>query len=225
MDTVHAPPATRRWDPSRYAAIGYALCHLAAIVWAGSQVNVYSTDPDEFAAHFAESGSTTAPAWAAYLLLPLAALFLAWTVARLRAGLERPTGRGPRLGTVAVVGGTVLATALVVAGLVSYTGAVVAAGGGEADFPADPPTGWALMLAAGNLFVVQGLGAAVLVWAVALGARRTGQIPAWLAWVGFVLVPLLPFAWILFTLPWLVFLIWLVVVSLMLKTEPQPAAG
>lgn len=226
MDTLQAtaaPPTRRRLDLSRYAAIGFALCFVASVVWAGSQFDVYSSDLDELTAHFAESGSTTAYAWSAYLLLPLAALFLAWTVARFRTSLGRttdgaPTAGPPIAGTAATLGGAVLAVALVVGGIVEYTGAAVAAGTAE-EFPADPQSGFALLLAGGNLFVVNGLGAAVLAWAVALGARRTGQIPGWLAWVGFVLVPLLPYAWFLFMLPWLAFLIWLVAVSLMLKTD------
>lgn len=237
MDTLQAtaaPPIRRRLDLSRYAAIGFALCFVASVVWAGGQFDVYSSDLDELTAHFAESGSTTAYAWSAYLLLPLAALFLAWTVARFRTSLGRTTDGAPTAGpptagppiagtpiagTAAIVGGAVLAVALVVGGIVEYTGAAVAAGTADGEFPADPQSGFALLLAGGNLFVVKGLGAAVLAWAVALGARRTGQIPGWLAWVGFVLVPLLPYAWFLFMLPWLAFLIWLIAVSLMLKTD------
>jgi hypothetical protein len=227
MDTVQAtsaaPPIRRGFDISRYAAIGYAVCSIVPMVWVGSQFDVYSADLGEVAAHFAEPGSTTASAWSAYLLTPLAAVFLVWTLARIRTGLDRAAGGASIVGAAAALGGGLMAVAMAVSAVVSYLGSEVAAGA-EGRYPADPRTGVALLLAAGGLLVVEGVGAAVLVWAIALGARRARQVPGWLAWVGFVLVPLLPYAWMLFMIPWLVFLVWLVAVSTMMKTDTTPAA-
>jgi hypothetical protein len=221
--TLAAPPIRRRFDISRYAAIGYAVCSTVPVVWVGLQFDVYLSDLDEVAAHFAEPGSTTASAWSAFLLTPLAAIFLVWTLARIRTGLDRSAGGASIPGAVAALGGGLMAVAMAVSAVVGHFGREVAAGA-EGRYPADPRTGVALMLLAGGLFVVEGVGAAVLVWAVALGARRARQVPGWLAWVGFVLVPLLPYAWILFMIPWLVFLVWLVAVSTMMKTDTTPAA-
>jgi hypothetical protein len=221
--TLAAPPIRRGFDISRYAAIGYAVCSMIPMVWVGLQLDVYSADLDEVAAHFAGPGSTTASGWSAFLFTPLATVFLVWTLARIRTSLDRAAGGASIVGSAAALGGGLMAVAMAVSAVVSHFGGEVAAGA-EGRYPADPRTGVALMLVAGGLFVVEGVGAAVLVCAVAIGARRAQHVPGWLAWVGFVLVPLLPYAWILFMIPWLVFLVWLVVVSTMMKTDTTPAA-
>lgn len=162
---------------------------MVPMVWVGSQLDIYSADLDEVAAHFAEPRSTTASAWSAYLLTPLAAVFLVWTLARVRTSLDRAAGGASVVGTAAALGGGLMAVAMTVSAMVGHLGGEVAAGA-EGRYPADPETGVGLLLAARGLLVVEGLGAAVLVWAVALGAHRTRQVPGWLAWVGYVLVPL-----------------------------------
>ena len=220
--TPAAPEARQRFDWSRYAAIGFAACYLVATIWSGStSVDVYSFDLDEVERHYAGPGSTEVASWSSFVLLPIAAAFLTWTLARIRCSLDFTTRGASMTGTAAVVGGVVLAVAMVTSGLLGYAGEAVAAGNYG---PADPQTGIGLMLAGGALFVAEGLGAAILAWAVALGARRTRQLPGWLAWVGIVLAPLLLYSWLLFVIPTLVFLIWLVVVSMMLKTDPVRTA-
>jgi hypothetical protein len=224
MPTTPAPPVVRRRvDWSRYAAIGFAVCYPFAKIWSGSEYgDIYTSfDLDELAAQFAEPGSTDAASWSGYLLLPLAAAFLAWTLARIRTSLDRAAGGASIVGTAALVGGSVLAVTMVAAGLIGYMGAAVAAG---TYGPADPQTGVGLMLAGGALFVAEGLGAAILAWAVALGGWRTRQVPGWLVWTGFVLTPLLVYSWILFIIPTLIFLVWLVAVSMMLKNDPVRTA-
>jgi hypothetical protein len=209
MPTTPAPPVVRRRvDWSRYAAIGFAVCYPFAKIWSGSEYgDIYTSfDLDELAAQFAEPGSTDAAAW---------------TLARIRTSLDRAAGGASIVGTAALVGGSVLAVTMVAAGLIGYMGAAVAAG---TYGPADPQTGVGLMLAGGALFVAEGLGAAILAWAVALGGWRTRQVPGWLVWTGFVLTPLLVYSWILFIIPTLIFLVWLVAVSMMLKNDPVRTA-
>jgi hypothetical protein len=220
MPTAPAPPVVpRRLDWSRYAAIGFAVCYPVARIWSGNQdIDIYSFDPDKIAAHFAGSASTDAASWSGYVLLPLAAAFLAWTLARIRTSLDRAAGGASVVGTAALVGGSILAVTMVAAGLIGYVGAAVAAG---TYGPADPQTGVALLLVGATLFVAEGLGAAILAWAVALGGWRTRQVPGWLVWTGFVLTPLLVYSWLLFIIPTLIFVVWLVTVSMMLKIRPM----
>lgn len=201
---------TRDW--ARYAPIGFAVFFAASVVLTGTGANVYTSSPEEFAAYYGDTANHNLLVLAAYLLLPLAALFLAWTVARIRTMLT-PVAAG-----AATIGGAALAAVSLVNGIMTYSGAVVSASA-EDGFAADASAGHAVMLAAANLAVAQGAAAALLAWAIAIGARRTGRLPGWLVWTGIVLTPLLPYAWIFAMIPMLAFLIWLVVVSIIVKTE------
>lgn len=207
---------TRTRDWARYAAAGFAVSYVASIVLTAGGADVYTSSPEEFAAHYGDAENHNLLVLGAYLLFPLAAVFLAWTVARIRTALT-PVAAG-----AATVGAAVLATVSVVSGILTYTGALVSASA-EDGFAADPSAGHALMLAAANLAVAQGVGAAVVAWSVAIGARRSGRLPGWLVWTGIVLTPLLPYAWIFAMIPMLAFLIWLVAVSIIVKTQPADA--
>ena len=91
-------------------------------------------------------------------------------------------------------------------------------------FEVVPETAFVVDLIADGFMWALLAGAAVLVWGIALAARRAAALPGWMTWVGMVLVPLLPVAWMLFMLPALIFLLWFAAVVAIVPSPTRAGA-
>lgn len=208
---------------SRFAGLAFAAPFVAGLVVLILQPNVYEGSLENYAASYAESGAINRIGAAAYILFPLAGALLLWAVAHIRSGLDRAAGGSTTAGRTAVLGAVVTATAMTAAACGFLAAAHVALGESEG-FDPEPAVGYGLEIFAGTLMWVGLWGASLVMVAVGLAARGTGLVPGWLLWAGVVAAPLLPVAWMLAMVPMLVFLLWVAIVSFLVKTE-DVAAG
>lgn len=111
-----------------------------------------------------------------------------------------------------VFGPGVAFTALYVAAVSLF--AAPAALANDSDFKLDPNTA-EVFSNAGYLTLVSGvMVASIVVLATSTAALRTGVLPAWLGWIGLVVAIIMLFA--VFFVPILVFMAWVLVVSLIM---------
>jgi hypothetical protein len=112
-------------------------------------------------------------------------------------------------------------TALYVAGVSLF--AAPASLAGDSDFTLDPNVA-ELVSNAGYLLLVGGvMVASVMVLSASTAALRTGVLPAWLGWVGLVVAVVMIFAVIF--IPILVFVGWVLVVSLVMLVAAWRVRG
>lgn len=194
-------------DISRWSGAAFVVAYAAAVVTtAAIGVSPYSSSRQDYVEAYADVGAAPELARAFGMLAII--LFL-WALARIWVALpaQRAGVPGAVIGPAGVLFVACLAANVAVS---AATGKAVgsADGWGSGGLQAVPETALVLDFVADGLFWAQLVAAAVLAWAIALAARRVGAIGGWVAWVGIVLVPLLPFAWILFMAPLLAFAIW-----------------
>lgn len=220
-EPVTAQRVTRaRRDPGRYAGIGFGVVFLAATTLWGLGIQIYDSDLETLRADSANDTTRTLSMVLSHLVMPLAAVLLLWTVARLRISLDRAAGRSSVAGMVAqgsaivlVVGFCILAAAQNVA--------ILVAGGGYVDgFAADPAVGYGLALLSGYVGNATIWGAAALMVAVGAASWRSRVIPRWLAWLGYVTSPLLIIGWY-YGLPVLLLCVWVAVAGLTVQTDAK----
>lgn len=151
----------------------------------------------------------------------LAALALVWFVGSVRSTLRRAEGGTGRLSAVAFGGGVMAAVTLVA------SSAFLSAALEFADYGDDPAGARMAAGLAEYLFYATNFGMALLVGATFVIALRHGVIPRWLAWVGAVGGVLsLVLIWPFFVIGVLVFLFWVVALSIVLINRViQDASG
>ena len=155
-------------------------------------------------------------------LLALCGLFLLWFGAGLRQRLRAAEGPGGRLSSVALGGATLCAGMLWVGA--AATAAISGAktfGGTPGPVDADvarflPQVGYAAIL----IFAM--FGAIAMIDAASVVALRTGILPRWLAWLGFLCSVALLFGAVF--LPMIAFPIWLLAASFVLLRLPAGEA-
>lgn len=217
MDTMPETaitPAERRTriDWSRWSGPAFLLLLIVAAATGLGGPTPYTDGPAEYAEYYGEDHPETS---AAVLAGGLAAVFFVWMIARIMAG----TNRGSSLARRAIaVAGSVFIVALLAA--IAASAALSNAVNTVEGFEADPQTAIAVHMLADGLFQAALLAAAALCWAVAVAASQSGYLTGWMAWAGFVLIPLVAFAWALFMIPALLFFIWLVAVSMIVPRRP-----
>lgn len=220
--TTTAPPhssRTSRIDPSRWSGIVFVLLAVPALAL-GNRTSPYLDDADDYVAAYAD-GAGAAPLGR---VLGLAAVIvLLWALARVSSAY--PAERHGLPGAVVPLAGIVVTSAWI--GNVAATAATYTAvdhadqfGG----FEVVPETAFVVDLIADGFMWALLAGAAVLVWGIALAARRAAALPGWMTWVGMVLVPLLPVAWMLFMLPALIFLLWFAAVVAIVPSPTRAGA-
>ena len=165
------------------------------------------------------SSSHRAKELIAFFLIAGAALALIVFAAALRSLIRRPEQDTSMLGSLALAGGTAQA-ALIFAGNAVSRGAGFASM--DKDFRLDPNTRRYLEDIGYLLFVSGALAGILLVVAVSLAALRYGLLPRWLGWTGFAVAVLLPTA--IGFLGFLIFLAWMLAVSVTLATRRPPTA-
>ncbi len=154
-----------------------------------------------------------------FFILVASALALLWFATTVRSVLAGAEGE-PRSLTALAFGAGVATSALIVAGAAAFVAPVdVAQDGGRLDpGAADALNTAAYFLMTGGIMI-----ASLLVLATSLVAQRTAVIARWLGWLGLVVAPITFFAPLFF--PVLVFLLWVVIVSVVLLMRPRPHAS
>ena len=165
------------------------------------------------------SSSHRAKELIAFFLIAGAALALIVFAAAVRSLIRRPEQDTSMLGSLALAGGTAQA-ALIIAGNAVSRGAGFASM--DKDFHLDPNTRRYFEDIGFLLFVSGALAGILLVVAVSLAALRYGLLPRWLGWTGFAVAVLLPTA--IGFLGFLIFLAWMLAVSVTLATRRPPTA-
>jgi hypothetical protein len=169
----------------------------------------------EIRSWFADSGNRDKQV-AAFFVMLAASLFFVWFVAVLRSRLAAAQGKaGPP--TAVAFGAGLVATALWIVASVFFMGISFAASDSD-EFVTDPNTyrvingmGYAIWFSASIV-------AALLVFATAFVSLRGALLPKWLAWLS-VVVAVGMLASFVFV-PFLVFLGWVLVVSVVLIWKP-----
>ncbi len=225
MDTTLARPrgTTRsRWEPWG-AAGGLAFLPLF-VLWASVFVPAsFPKTPAEVASLYAEPGLGTRMVVVAMLLGP-ACLLLLWFFGSLYAALQRAEQRGTGLATLAFGAGIVCVVLLFSANAVfAATGSLV---GGETQFARgfalDPNVIKLVSFVSFWLTLQVGIAGAAVMFATSLVAARSRLFPTWLVWIGFIFAALNVFV-VLLDFPFLLFLIWILVVAIRLIGTPGRA--
>jgi hypothetical protein len=175
--------------------------------------------PSEVQKWYADDGNQTQAivAWFAWIASALAFLSFLGTMRDMLVRAER----GPGTLSSLIFGPGVVFTALYVAGVSLL--AAPAALADDSDFELDPNT--AQMLSDAGYFLLVGgvMVASILVLSASTAALRTGILPAWLGWVGLVVGVAMLFA--IFFVPILVFVAWVLVVSLVMLVAAWRVRG
>jgi hypothetical protein len=156
-------------------------------------------------------------------ILAFCGLFFLWFVSGLRQRLRAAEGPGGRLANVAL-GGGVLFVGMLWAGAATL-GAIPA----EQSFGGGPPLHAADLgrfvpsIGYGAILVFGAFGAIAMIDAASIVIMRTGVLPKWLAWLGFVAAVVLLFGVVF--LPMIALPIWLVAASVVLFRLPSIEAG
>lgn len=155
----------------------------------------------------------------AFFLMLAASLFFAWFLTVLRERLARAEGRQGALTALSFGAGLVAMALWLVASVlwlsVSYTADQ------DDRFKVDPNTERLVSETAYLFFVTGSIVALLVVLGTSLVARRTSLLPAWLAWLGFLVAVTMLGS--LAVVPFFVFLGWVVVVCVTLIVRAEPA--
>jgi hypothetical protein len=212
-----------RWE--RWSALAGVLFVALFAVALGLSGNTGDTQ-SEVQQWYADDGHQTQQIVAWFLYVASALAFLSF-LGTLRDMLVRAEG-GPGTLSALVFGPGLVFAALYVVGVTLF--AAPAALASNSDFKLDPNTAQ-MFNGAGYFALVAGVMiASILVLSASTAALRTGILPAWLGWVGLIVAVAMLFA--IFFVPILVFVGWVLVVSLVMLvaawrvrggTAPPPA--
>jgi hypothetical protein len=182
-----------------------------------------NSDPDaKIISWYADHGHRVGVVIGAFVLA-FCGLFLLWFASGLRQRLRVAEGPEGRLANVALGGGVLLVAMLWVgAAALGAIPAGVSLGGSKELTDADlgrflPSVGFGAILIFGMF------GAIALIDATAVVIMRTGVLPRWFAWLGFVCGVVLLFGAVF--LPVIALPIWLIAASVVLYRQPEFAAA
>jgi hypothetical protein len=176
-------------------------------------------NPSEVQRWYADSGNRTQEFVAWFLYIAAAIAFLSF-LGTLRDMLVRAEG-GPGTLSALVFGPGIAFTVLLVTGVSLF--AAPAALGDENDFKLDPNTAEIFSDAGYFVLVAGGMIASIVVLATSMAALRTGVLPSWLGWIGLIVAVAMLFS--VFFLPLLVFLAWVLAVSLVMVVAAWRVRG
>jgi hypothetical protein len=206
-----------RWGP--WAGIVFAVLFVVGL----SMNNLPSSDDSvaKITSYYNDSGDRAQIIIAAYLLF-LAGLFFLWFLASLRERLLEVEGAPGRLTSIAVGGGIVFVPLLMVAAACFASVAGDVSFGGEDFVSVDgarflPELGYPILLIGGAFAAIAMIDAASIL------IVRTGILPVWIGYFGFVAAVLL-LAGVVY-IPMVLLALWVLAVSIaMMRTRPAPAA-
>jgi hypothetical protein len=205
-----------RWE--RWSALAGVL--FAALFAVALALSANSNDnPTELANWLADSGNRNQQFVAWFLYIASALAFLSF-LGTLRDMLVRAEG-GPGTLSSLVFGPGLVFAGLYVAGISMFTAPATLAD--ESEYKLDPNTA-EMFNDAGYLLLVGGvMVAAIMVLSASTAALRTGVLPAWLGWIGLLVAVAMLFA--VTFLPILVFVGWVLVVSLVMLVAAWRVRG
>ena len=172
-------------------------------------------DDAKIATYFTKNSHQT-EGWVGFLVVLAASLLFIWFLAKLRERMLKAEGGTGTLSAMAYgagIGGVALW--LVASGLVA---AAAVSADDTTKFVLDPNTYRILNNAAYLIWASGSTIVLITVAATAAIARRSGLLPKWLAWLSFVVAASMLVS--IFFIPFLVFLGWVLVVSVTLMVRP-----
>jgi hypothetical protein len=205
-----------RWE--RWSAVAGVLFVALFAVALALSANT-GDNPSEVQQWYADSGNRTKEFVAWFLYIAAAIAFLSF-LGTLRDMLVRAEG-GPGTLSALVFGPGLAFTVLLVTGVSLF--AAPAALGDENDFKLDPNTAEIFSDAGYFVLVAGGMIASIVVLATSMAALRTGVLPSWLGWVGLIVAVVMLFS--VFFVPLLVFLAWVLAVSLVMVVAAWRVRG
>jgi hypothetical protein len=167
---------------------------------------------DEILSYYADEANRGQTVTAAFLIL-LATLFFLWFLAILRGRLARAEGRAGPYTTVAFGAGLVAAALWLVADVLAVGIAYTV--NENDDFALDPELHRLVGEIAYLLFAFGTPVVALLVVSTSLLGLKRDLVPKWLAWLGFPIAAFMIVSF-LFVVPFVLFLLWVIAVSLVL---------
>ena len=173
------------------------------------------------AAYYTDSNHRWMTVVSAYMFVIAALVFLCFLVS-LRGRLFAAEGGDAPLTTLAFASGAV-AVALMLAGTFAMAAVPAGIAFGSVDAPTDGNiTLFTQQIGYGIVLVGAMFAAALTIFTTSIITRRTGALPAWTAWLGFVAAVVLLFAamWI----PQISLLIWSIAIGVVLR-KPAPATS
>jgi magnesium-transporting ATPase (P-type) len=205
-----------RWERwSALAGVLFVALFAVALALSGNTGDT----PSEVQQWYADDGNQTKQIVAWFLYVGSALAFLSF-LGTLRDMLVRAEG-GPGTLSALVFGPGLVFAALYVAGVSLF--AAPASLADDTDFKLDSNTAQ-LFNNAGYFLLVGGvMVASILVLSTSTAALRTGILPAWLGWAGLIVAVAMIFAF--FLLPILVFVAWVLVVSLVMLVAAWRVRG
>jgi hypothetical protein len=205
------------WTP--LAGFAAAVTFVAGIVLASDTPDDKATDA-KVLSFYANHGHRVRFIIGAYLLV-FFALFLIWFAAGLRQRLRGAEGPGGRLTDVAL-GGGVLSAVGVSAGGVALASVSAGQSFGGTPFHTADVARYFDSFGFGMILIVGMFGAIALIDAVSIVIMRTGVLPGWLGWLGFICGLLLLFS--VAFLPLIALPVWLIAASIVLWGRESPEA-
>ena len=203
------------WTP--VAGVLAAVTFVAGVICASASPDTSDSDA-KVLAWYADHGHRVTNIVGAYLLA-FFGLFLLWFASGLRQRLRAAEGPGGRLSSVAL-GGAILCVGMVWVG----AAAIVAISGGKSFGGVAGPQNADLVrflpqVGYPAILVFAMFGAIAMIDATSVVAMRTGILPRWLAWLGFLCTVVLLFAVVF--LPMIALPIWLLAASFVLFKLPS----
>jgi hypothetical protein len=175
----------------------------------------------EITAYFADDGNRTRQVWTFFLVLG-AALFFVWFLTVLRGRLAEAEGRSGPL-TALAFGAGLVAVGLWLVADVFFSAVSFAVDFTENELYTVEPNTFRLLDNMGYALWFSGTTiASLVVIASSILSVRTGFLPKWIGWVGFVAAATMLVAF--FFIPFLIWLGWVLVVSLVLLWKPSATA-
>lgn len=202
-----------------FTGVLFVVLYVAA--WMVMRTPSDTDSPSTAAAYYTDSNHRVMMIVSAYLFIAAAFTLLGFFVS-LRGRLIGAEGGDAPLTTLAFGSGAV-AVALMIAGAMAAASVPGAVAFGSLDAPADGDlTRFIQQIGFGMILVGAMLAAAVAIAASSLVTLRTGALPAWTAWLGFVAAVVLLFAVV--WLPQVALLIWVLAVGLALRAPARASA-
>ena len=204
-----------RWE--RWSALTGVL--FVAFFMVGVALSANKDKSSALQSYYAEHNNRVKEIVAFFFIVAAGLAFLSF-VGTLRAAVMRAEGGPGTLSGLIFGPGLVFVSLVMVGNAISRGPAAVA---GESGFKLDANTA-EVFNDAGYLCIVAGvMVASILVIAVSTAALRTGALPSWLGWLGLVVAVAMLFA--VFFFPILVFLAWVLVVSLVMVVAAWRVTG
>jgi hypothetical protein len=208
-----------RWGP--IAGIAFVVLLFVGLNLALSDLPAGDDPVSKFTSFYNDKGDRAKLIIGSYLIV-LAGVFFFWFLASLRVRLLEAEGVPGRLTSIAFGGGLAFVTLLMTSAATLMTIAADISFGDEKFASPDaarylPELGYPILLIAGAFAAI------AMIDAVSILIMRTGVLPRWIGWFGFVAAIALLFGFLF--LPLVALLLWVLFVSVAMLRAPRVAAA